>query len=142
MDILQGFSSLTILKNPTKVKMFRRIFRRGDKKKDDKKNDSNDPWDRIRKIMGTAGREKTCVVSNLDYMKTSKQAYVFSRNRASREQTHISNRTPDYSHIKEVVLCGNGLWSYGKGRKFEIPLKVDRSNFIVFLCNSLRVKWQ
>ena len=119
------------LKNPTKVKMFRRS---GDKKKDDKKNDSNDPWDRIRKIMGTAGREKTCVVTNLDYMKTSKQAYVFSRNRASREQTHISNRTPDYSHIKDVILCGTAAKNCSKGSKFEIALKSDQSDLLAFLC--------
>ena len=91
--------SLSILKKPTKVKMFRRIFRRGDKKKDDKKNDSNDPWDRIRKIMGTAGREKTCVVTNLDYMKTSKQAYVFF--------SHcVGMNSPYTSLLPSHQLCG------------------------------------
>ena len=100
-----------------------------------KKDDGNDPWDGIRRNMGT-GRVKSCVVTKINYMKKSKQAYVFFSLEIERQENkcHVSNRTPDYSHIKEVVLCGNGLWSYGKGRKFEIPLKNDRSNFIVFLC--------
>ena len=41
-----------------------------------KKDDGNDPWDGIRRNMGT-GRVKSCVVTKLNYMKKSKQAYVF-----------------------------------------------------------------
>ena len=52
-----------------------------------KKDDGNDPWDGIRRNMGT-GRVKSCVVTKINYMKKSKQAYIFflSRNRTSREQ--------------------------------------------------------
>ena len=47
-----------------------------------KKDDGNDPWDGIRRNMGT-GRVKSCVVTKLNYMKKSKQAYVFSLSKSN-----------------------------------------------------------
>ena len=39
------------------------------------KNMGDDPWDGIKKRMGS-GREKRCVVTSLGYMEKSKKSYV------------------------------------------------------------------
>ena len=49
------------------------------------------------------------------------------------------NRAPDYSHIKEVILCGTSFRQLSdEAPKFEIGLGSDQSDLLAFVCFVLK----
>ena len=67
---------------------------------------------------------------------------VRSKNENANEQipneSH-QNRAPDYSHIKEVILCGTNFRELSdEAPKFEIGLGSDQSDLLAFVCFVLK----